>query len=281
MADAIEPPTPKEERFSTKRWLPLPDHTQLPSSEENAARFCTKRWLPLPDHTQLPSSDGSIVESFLEMAQAFMLSSAIRPHLDQLHPDGMYCTGHDNGIYWKLTDPPLKGCKAPDWMYIPGVPQMVNGAYRHSYVLWQEHIPPLVVIEFVSDDGADEHDQTPHTGKYWVYENGIRARYYFIWDVQKDLLEGFHLNHSHYEPMTPNERGRLAIPPMGVELGVWRGLYHGHDTAWIRWFRPDGTMLLTGEEATSQEKQRAEQEKQRADALAAKLRELGVDPNSI
>jgi hypothetical protein len=40
-------------------------------------------------------------------------------------------------------------------------------------------------------------------------------------------------------------------------------------------------LLLSGDERAEQEKQRAEQEKQRADRLAAKLRELGCDPDAV
>jgi hypothetical protein len=42
----------------------------------------------------------------------------------------------------------------------------------------------------------------------------------------------------------------------------------------LRWWDSNGSLLLTGEE-------RAEVEKQRADRLAAKLREMGIDPENI
>ncbi|MGB8703194.1 MAG: Uma2 family endonuclease, partial [Thermosynechococcaceae cyanobacterium] len=61
-----------------------------------------------------------------------------------------------------------------------------------------------------------------------------------------------------------------------------------HSIPWLRWWDSDGNLLLTGEERaeqeeqrTEQEKQRAEKERQRADRLAAKLREMGVDPEQI
>ena len=43
---------------------------------------------------------------------------------------------------------------------------------------------------------------------------------------------------------------------------------------WLRWWDDVGNLLLTGEE-------RAEQEKQRAERMAAKLRELGIDPETV
>ncbi len=57
---------------------------------------------------------------------------------------------------------------------------------------------------------------------------------------------------------------------------------------WLRWWDSDGNLLLSGEERAEreqqraeQERQRAERERQRADRLAARLQELGIDPNEI
>jgi FKBP-type peptidyl-prolyl cis-trans isomerase len=105
--------------------------------------------------------------------------------------------------------------------------------------------------------------------------------------------------------MPPNVRGHYVIEKMGVELGIWQGIYKNVELPWLRWWDLEGNFLLTGEEQAEQErqraeqerqraeqekqraeqerqraeqeKQRAEQEKQRADKLAAKLRELGVE----
>lgn len=61
---------------------------------------------------------------------------------------------------------------------------------------------------------------------------------------------------------------------MGVELGIWQGEQFNQTLPWLRWWDSRGNLLPTAE-------QRAEQEKQRADRLAAKLRELGIDPDEI
>ena len=37
----------------------------------------------------------------------------------------------------------LDGCRAPDWYYVPGVPPMLEGRMRRSYVRWQEIVAPL------------------------------------------------------------------------------------------------------------------------------------------
>jgi Uma2 family endonuclease len=123
----------------------------------------------LPDHTQLPDTDGSIVLNFQEHPQAMLLSDTIEPVLKRLYPDGQYAIGQDSGIYWRFTDPPLDGCKAPDWFFIPDVPPLLDGQVRRSYVMWQEAVTPVLLIEFVSGDGSEERDTTPLNGKVWVY----------------------------------------------------------------------------------------------------------------
>lgn len=143
----------------------------------------------LPDHTQLPESDGSIVQNFQEHPQSILLTESIWSVLQQTHPDGQYCIGQDSGIYWRITDPPLNGCKAPDWFYVPNVPPMLNGQIRRSYVMWQELIAPLIVLEFVSGDGTEERDTTPMSGKFWVYEQAIRVPFYGIYEVERSRVE--------------------------------------------------------------------------------------------
>jgi len=261
----------------------------------HAPEFSTARWLPLPDHTQLPDSDGEIVENILEHPQGFLLTSSVTPVLSALHPDGNYSIGHDTGIYWDLTDPPLKGCKAPDWFYVPGVPPQIDGVARRSFVIWKDRQRPLIAIEYVSKDGSDELDQTPNTGKFWVYERGIMIPYYIIWDAFRDRLRGFHLADFSYRAIVPNERGRLFIPPLNLELGVWKARFQNLDGPWLRWFDVGGAMLPSADEReeleaarAEQERMRADQEKKRADAaqqrndkLAAKLRELGLNPDEL
>lgn len=41
--------------------------------------------------------------------------------------------------------------RSSDWFYVPGVlPSRLEGKLRHSYMMWKERVPPLIVIEFVS-----------------------------------------------------------------------------------------------------------------------------------
>ena len=128
-----------------------------------------------PTHLDLPCTDGLPVENSFQPAQGRLLTSSILPKLAELHPQGDFFIGNDVGIYWKVTEPPLKGCKVPDWYYVPGVPGTVDGELRRSFVMWQEGVSPLLVVEFVSGDGSEEHDDTPGTGKFWIYKRMINV----------------------------------------------------------------------------------------------------------
>lgn len=262
----------------------------------------------LPDHTQLPDKDGKFVTNFQEPPQSRLLLDTLEPVLKRRHPDGRYCVGRDCGIYYRYTDPPLEGCKSPDWFYVPDVPPTLHGRVRRSYVLWQETEAPLLVVEYVSGDGREERDRTPETGKFWVYEHSIRVPYYAIYEVDPGRVEVYRLVGGHYQLVPANERGHFPIEPLGVELGIWRGEYENMVLPWLRWWDAQGNLLPTAAERAEQEWRRAEQERQRAEEerqraeeerrradherrekeeaqrqrqlLAERLRALGVDPEA-
>lgn len=261
----------------------------------------------LPDHTQLPERDDTVVENFLEQYQTALLTGTIRPWMELRNPDQEFCVGADNFIYWKITDPPTQGAKAPDWFYIPGLPQELDGRYRRSYVLWQELQSPTIVIEYVSGNGNEERDRTPETGKFWVYERGIKALYYAIYEVDPGCVEVHQLVGDRYARVAPNEHGRYPITPLGLELGIWHGTYAGQENPWLRFWDDAGRLLpsdaeraedaqraadkslsraehaLREAERAQREAERArhevEAERERADRLALRLRELGFDPD--
>ncbi|MEG4171536.1 MULTISPECIES: Uma2 family endonuclease [unclassified Microcoleus] len=244
-----------------------------------------------PDHTQLPDSDGTFVKNFQELPQSILLTTSVRPILDQLHPDGQYCIGQDSGIYWRVPQPPeplARGAEAPDWFYVPDVPPTLDGNMRRSYVMWKELMPPLIILEFVSGDGSEERDKTPKKGQFWIYERIIRPAFYGIYEVTKAKIECYHLVEDRFELMSENQRGHYQIEPMGLELGIWQGVYQGVELPWMRWWDAEGNLLLAADErveqaelAVEQAQSEAEQERQkrieaeqRIQALEARLREL-------
>jgi Uma2 family endonuclease len=255
-----------------------------------------------PDHLSLPCTDGSIVNNSQEHPQSSLLSDTLFPVLEKLFPGLRFFVGCDVGIYWKWTQPPLAGCKSPDWFLVSNVPSMLDGQMRRSYVLWREGVRPLLLIEYVSGDGSEEHDTTPETGKFWVYEQAICAAYYVIFDVAKESIEVYRLDGGKYQLTSANAAGRFPIPPLGIELGLWRGTYQGLTAPWVRpWDAATGKMLpLSAERAevaeqaidetrkllneeverSNETRRLLNEEMERSKRLADKLRALGIDPDA-
>ena len=77
------------------------------------------------------------------------------------------------------------------------------------------------------------------------------------------------------------EREDHWMPEMNLGLLLWEGLYEGKKDMWLRWCDLNDNLVATGAEKAAQERAIAQQERDRADRLAAKLRELGVDPDSV
>ncbi|MGB3266127.1 MAG: hypothetical protein WBA89_19470, partial [Microcoleus sp.] len=71
------------------------------------------------------------------------------------------------------------------------------------------------------------------------------------------------------------------MPEIGLGIGCERGNYSGVTREWLYWYDADGKRYFTPEEQVKQSAQRAQQESQRADRLAERLRELGIDPDNI
>lgn len=249
--------------------------------------------LKMPTHLDLPWSDGKPVENSLQPRQRQLLTSSTYPHLQALHPAEDYYAGEDVGIYWRLADERLDGCRAPDWFYVPNVPRLIDGEMRRSYVMWNELEAPLLIVELASGNGREELDRTPGSGKFWIYERRIRAPYYAIHWLDSDRLEVYGLDRGTYRPVAVNERGHFPIPEMKAELGIWHGRYVEYTNHWVRIWDDRGNLLLTAEEREQRNRQQAEEERaraeranqraelasQRAERLAEKLRQLGIEPN--
>ena len=96
------------------------------------------------------------------------------------------------------------------------------------------------------------------------------------------------------------EQGPRRLPAPSLSQGrtlpglsLWQGEYEDTETLWLRWTDHDGRLIPTGaelarrehqrataaEHQAEQERQRAEQERQRAERLAARLRDLGIEPD--
>jgi Uma2 family endonuclease len=148
---------------------------------------------------------------------------------------------------------------------------------RKSWVVWEEDGKyPHMILEILSASTAS----TDKDLKKQIYQNTFRTLDYFWFDPYTLEFAGFHLVDGKYQPLEPNSQGHLWSQQLGLYLGIHQGL--------IRFFNPEGQLVPTPEETAEQEiqraeqaTQRAEQATQRAESLAAKLRELNIDPDTI
>ncbi|GCA94635.1 hypothetical protein MAE30S32_32870, partial [Microcystis aeruginosa 11-30S32] len=74
---------------------------------------------------------------------------------------------------------------------------------------------------------------------------------------------------------------RLPIPQLELSLGLWQGSYRGIERLWLRWLTLEGELIPLADEELIAAKQEASAAKQRAEQLAARLRELGIEPETI
>lgn len=246
---------------------------------------------PFPDRTQLLEEDGTFVKNFQEHPQSIILTDSIGPLLQKLHPDGQYAIGQDCGIYWRETEPLEKGAEAPDWFYVPNVPPMLDGQIRRSYVLWREFLAPTIALEFASGDGSEERDTTPlsysevgevqRPGKFWVYERIMRIPYYGIYEIRSGRLEVYNLINGFYQQLVPNDRGRYAIAPIDLELGLWQGSYQNQTMLWLRWWDIEGNLLLTGAERASLAEEALSAEARSRRAAIPRLLAMGLNTEQV
>jgi len=173
--------------------------------------------------------------------------------------------------------------KAPDWFYISQVPPLATNVIRRSYTPNLEGAAVAVVMEFLSETEGGELSvrSTPPYGKLYFYEQILKVPTYVTYDPYEPNLEIRYLQNGQYILQQADVNGRLWIPELELFLGIWQGERLCQTINWLRWWDREGNLLLWSNEQAEQERQRAEQERQRADILAAKLRELGVDPDAI
>ena len=169
---------------------------------------------------------------------------------------------------------------------------------RKSWVVWEEGGKyPNVIIELLSPSTAS----VDRTTKKKIYQDIFRTPEYFWFSPDTLEFKGFHLLNGEYETLQPNQQGRLWSKQLQLFLGIYEQK--------LRFFTVEGELVPTPEEsakiaeeiaqtekqereATQQqleavqqqlevEHQQKEAERQQKDKLAAKLRELGIDPDTL
>ncbi len=169
-------------------------------------------------------------------------------------------------IYYSQNKRKTEDFRGPDFFVVLDTERKV----RKSWVVWEEDGKyPHVIVEILSESTAN----TDRELKKKLYQETFRTPDYFWFDPYTLEFAGFHLVDGKYESLEPNNLGHLWSQQLGLYLGVHEGL--------VRFFTPENELVPTPEEGAEYERQQKEIAQERAEKLAAKLRELNIDPDTI
>jgi Uma2 family endonuclease len=226
-----------------------------------------------PEVTFPPSdlySDEPPVETELHLRQIILLLQCLEWLWKERND--FYAAGNLT-IYYSPHQKKNENLRGPDFFVVLGTERKT----RKSWVVWEEDGRyPNVIIEILSPSTAN----TDRVTKKELYQNTFRTPDYFWFDPYTLEFAGFHLVDNKYQPLEPNEKGYLWSEQLGLYLGVHEGL--------LRYFTPEGELVPRPEETATAADERAAAANERAAAanerakrLAAKLRELNIDPEKI
>jgi len=222
-------------------------------------------WEKLPDDFVLPNDPvDNINQPALAAALTESLQLAGRLPATALTPTNYgICATVDGKIV----------VKAPDWAYIPEI-TVARAEVARSYTPRLQGEIPAIVLEFLSETDGGEYSvkQTYPPGKFFFYEQILQVPTYGIFDPDLGSLELYRLSPTkQYLLQAANEQSHFWIPELQLFLGVWQGVRENRDGFWLRWWDEQGNLLLWGTE-------RIDQERRRAERLAAQLRDAGIEP---
>jgi Uma2 family endonuclease len=234
----------------------------------------------LPSAEEVPDSDDTPVDNELQI----LIPILLRAILALLWAERMdWFLGINMGVYYE----PDKAAIVPDGFLSLGVERYkARGKLRLSYVLWQEKdIVPQWVLEVVSKTPGGEYDD-----KMTKYSQ-IGVLYYVIYNPdygrrdKHDPFEVYRLVNGIYERQTGNP---VWMSEIELGIGCEVGTHEGCTREWLYWYNQQGdrfptpAILIEQEQQRAQQsEQRAEQERQRAERLAERLRQMGVNPDTL
>jgi Uma2 family endonuclease len=233
----------------------------------------------LPTMYDLPSEnpeDPGVPDEF-HIIQPELLRLTFQPN--NYNPTEIF-VATDLNLYYDTHHP--QWYKRPDWFAVLGISRLYEEKdLRLSYVIWQEGINPFLVVELLSpgtekeDLGQTLRDASKPPSKWEVYESILRIPYYLVFDRYTDQLKVFQLTGGKYQELQLTEP-KVWLETIDIGIGIWQGSYQSIERKWLRFYDLEGNWISTPEDRANQAEKKAEQEKQRAEKLAAKLRELGV-----
>jgi Uma2 family endonuclease len=222
----------------------------------------------LPSSEELPDSDDTPVDHELQT----IVPTLLRVILNWLWGDRLdWFFGVNMGVYHTTGKNPRVAI-VPDGFLSLGVERLKNGKLRPSYVVWEENnIVPILVLEVVSKTYGGEYDE-----KMTDYAK-LGVLYYVIYNPdywrrdRHDPFEVYRLVDGVYQRQTGEP---VWMPEIGLGIGREIGTYDRCQREWLYWYNSDSARFPTPDEV-------AQQEQQRTQRLAERLREMGIDPEEL
>ncbi len=202
-----------------------------------------------PERDGNPMSDNTV---------QFRWITTIKANLDWLFAgeEKVFVAGD---LLWYPIENNNKKRQAPDVMVVFGRPKGDRGSYQQ----WKEaNIAPQVVFEIISPGNR----QAEITKKLLFYDHyGVEE--YYIYEPDKNELTGLLRTGNHLEVIENIEN--WVSPRLGIRFEVAQPE--------LKIYHPNGEAFST----YIQEKQKAQIAQQQAAKFAAKLKELGINPEEI
>lgn len=218
-----------------------------------------------------PQSDG---QPMAENTRQFRWIVFVKENLETLFADrpDVFVAGD---LLWYPVEGDPTTRRAPDAMVVFGRPKGDRGSYRQ----WDEGgIAPQVVFEIMSP-GNTFREMLTKLAFYDQY--GVEEYYIYDPEPERHELTGFTRSNDTLQPVASMDG--WVSPRLGVRFAR-------ADDGTLLLFAPDGTPFRSHQElaaqrtAAEQRAARAEEQavraEERAAALAAKLRELGIEPDA-
>ncbi|MEM9273872.1 MAG: Uma2 family endonuclease [Cyanobacteria bacterium P01_F01_bin.143] len=223
-----------------------------------------------------PDSDG---KPMADNTKQFRWIVAIKQNLEWLFRDNpnVFIAGD---LLWYPVEGDNKKCTAPDVMVVLGRPKGDRGSYKQ----WEEdNLPPQVVFEILSPG-----NRRAEMSRKLLFYDRFGVDEYYLYDPDKNELSGWLRREGFLDVIEPITNW---VSPL---LQIKFNLTEDH----LKLFRPDRQQFLSYEEIAQQveverqrveaesqraevEHQRAEKAEARANILAQKLREMGIDPDQV
>ena len=244
----------------------------------------------LPSTRDLPDSDETPVDN----EDQNLLPNLLLLSLLSLWADRMdWYFGVDMGVYHTAGVRPEIPV-VPDAFLSIGVERRKNGESRPSYAVWEEGwTVPILTLEMVSHKYNDEY-----TKKRDLYAR-MGVLYYVIynpkfWQKRKHQpFEVYKLGPDGYQLQSPHDP--YWMDEIGLGIGRGQQRVGGIELEVLQWYDKAGNAHPLAEQQVEDMRSQlnqvqqqaeaarieAEAEKLRADRLAAHLRSLGIDPDTV